>query len=114
MKNSVLRGVNIQVTRSRIADEERDPALFYYETRHGDQVNRVCTVEKNVKVNFYGTVVAEKEIRLDIDEPRIYKDKDGNEHPYQWIGINFDEEKNKHERKSVGTKCYDKDLKPWK
>ena len=104
MKQGKLRGIHVQSTRSRIREEERDPNLFYYEMRHGDSESKLCTVEKDVFVNFYGTFVAKQEIPLDVEPSDNYPD---------WHGINFDNPDSKHERKAVGNRSYDTDLEPW-
>lgn len=45
----------------RIPKAERDPNKFYYELRHADNDWSVpITVEKNVLVNFWGTLISDK------------------------------------------------------
>jgi len=54
----------LKVTESRVPEQERLPGLFYYEVRHGDDWGRPLTIEKQVLVNFWGTVVATAPLEL--------------------------------------------------
>lgn len=51
------------VTTKRIPERERDNNLFYYELRHYDDNMSKYVIERdNVIVNFYGTMITDKEI----------------------------------------------------
>lgn len=64
-KKSRLDAGNIlRITESRVPEKERLPGLFYYEVRHGDDWGRPVTIEKQVLVNFWGTIVASAPLEL--------------------------------------------------
>lgn len=63
-KNRLDAGNILKVTESRISEQERLPGLFYYEVRHGDDWGRPLTIEKQVLINFWGTVVANAPLEL--------------------------------------------------
>ncbi len=54
----------LMVSEFRIHENARDPGLFYYDIRHGDDWGDPVTVEKTVFVNFFGTVVTAAPLEL--------------------------------------------------
>ena len=55
--------VRYYVIRERIPEESRKEGLFYYELRHYDNnINMYVIESEGVLVNFYGTMVCDKEI----------------------------------------------------
>lgn len=59
---------NLKITYKKLKDNQKNKlkkaGFFVYEIRHGDD-GEPATVEKNVFVNFYGTLLSPKEIRLE-------------------------------------------------
>lgn len=60
----VLFGQKMYVTDFRVQQKDRDSNLFYYEIRHSDDGWEPATIEKNVWVNHFGTLVSNKEIEF--------------------------------------------------
>lgn len=55
--------VRYYVIRERIPEESRKEGLFYYELRHYDNnINMYVIESEGVIVNFYGTMVCDKDI----------------------------------------------------
>lgn len=65
--------INYYITKKRVEKNLRKDNLFYYELRHYDKNVYKYVIEKNVLVNFYGTMVTDKEI-LNEREYIDYKD----------------------------------------
>lgn len=54
-----------KVLMKRIKEKDRKHDKFYYETRHNDNsMDRPVTVEKDVLVNFYGTLELDFELNF--------------------------------------------------
>lgn len=59
-----FRGMDVELTAGRII-QGRDPDLHYYEFRHADgNVNAPRTLNKDVFVNFCGTMVSPQPIEI--------------------------------------------------
>lgn len=66
-KSILFRGQSVDVTNKRVW--RRDATKYYYEIRHKDNNLSVpATIEDNVIVNFYGTLVSP--VRIKLNKPR--------------------------------------------
>lgn len=54
--------VNYYVVKRKVDKEIRQDGLFYYDLRHYDKNVNKYVIEKNVFVNFYGTMITDKPI----------------------------------------------------
>lgn len=55
--------VNYYTVKERIPEDMRKSNLFYYDLRHYDNnINKYCIERDKVIVNFYGTLVTDKEV----------------------------------------------------
>lgn len=55
--------VNYYTVRERIPEHMRKRTLFYYDLRHYDNdINKYCIERDRVIVNFYGTLITDKEV----------------------------------------------------
>ena len=61
----------IEIKTERVRAEQRNPALFYYEIRHGDDWDHPETLERSVFVNFWGTLTSTVNLR-DLFKKRDY------------------------------------------
>lgn len=68
-----FRGIEIEVTPTRIKQADRTGKLYYYECRHGESDwSEPSTVEHRVVVNFWGTVTSE--VPLEFKDGEDYLD----------------------------------------
>lgn len=66
-KSILFRGQSAKVTGKRVW--RREPSSYYYEIRHKDNdISAPATIEENVVVNFYGTLVSP--VRIKLNKPR--------------------------------------------
>lgn len=65
------RKIKYQFIKDRIPKEERKRNLFYYEVRSDDYLMRASTIERKVLVNFFGTLITNKEILEDKEYIRV-------------------------------------------
>lgn len=57
-----MESVKYYIVKKRIPINLRKKDLFYYELRHYDNNENKYVIENNVLVNFYGTLITNKEI----------------------------------------------------
>lgn len=74
----------VQLTDSRIRQEERKEGLYYYNFRDSDNGSSIASLEKHVLVNHFGTLVTTQPIEyLEVDN-----DDNG-----KWLPISSEEER---------------------
>ena len=65
IKTTKFKGVRVQITRDRIAEEDRDPDKFYYEFQHEDgRAHLPFKLEQHIQQDFWGTMIADDEIQF--------------------------------------------------
>jgi len=72
--------INYNIIGDIVPKEERNPKLYYYELREYDNGNGF-EIERSVLVNFYGTLVTDREILGDleyIDYKKIFESEEIN------------------------------------
>lgn len=65
-KKTKFKGVKVEITRTRIDDDDRDPDLFYYEIQADDERSYLpIKIDKEpVENDFWGTMIAYEEIEF--------------------------------------------------
>ena len=72
--------INYNIIGDIVPKEERNPKLYYYELREYDD-GTGFEIERSVLVNFYGTLVTDREILGDleyIDYKKIFESEEIN------------------------------------
>ncbi len=73
-----MKEVEYFITRERVLPTQKNNNMFYYELRHYDNDDRKYVIEsERVIVNFYGTLITNKEIlnyREFIDAKDFFKE----------------------------------------
>lgn len=86
-----LVGVNCNgnPNRTKLPD---NCGLYLYNLRHGDDWGIPCTLEKRVVVNFYGSLVSDKELELPINDYQLLKEEKEitDESLKKYIDFNYD------------------------
>ncbi|MCX7568459.1 hypothetical protein OS242_00535 [Tumebacillus sp. DT12] len=68
-KTLKFKGHKVTITRDRIAEEDRDPDLVYYEIRADDERPFLpIVIESTAATDFWGTMIAEQEIEFNNGE----------------------------------------------
>ncbi len=65
-----------KIIEARVLEKDRKPNKYYYELRHNDNSvsSKNLSVEKNVLVNFYGTLELDFELDFSKKDVPSYKD----------------------------------------
>lgn len=59
-----LFGREVLFSQVRIERDTIPAGIYAYDLRHGDDDGIPCTLEKNVRVNYFGTVLSNKPFKL--------------------------------------------------